>query len=91
MAFAAKQFLTSLTAFSLVAAPIAAQANTRAGDNATAYAVPIVDNDDDDEGVAVWVYLFGAAALWALLAAGIKGGANDERPTVPNNQSNGAS
>jgi len=88
MTFATKHILASLTAFSLVAAPVAAQADTRANDNAAAYAVP--NDDDDDDGVAVWVYLFGSTALFALFAAGIKGGASDERPTVPNNQSNGA-
>mgnify|MGYP001032365530 CR=1 FL=1 len=88
MAFAKKQILAGMTAFSLIAAPIAAQADTRAGDNTAAYAVPI--GDDDDEGVAVWVYLFGGVALWALLAAGIKGGSSGDKPTIPNNQSNGA-
>ena len=90
MTISAKHLLASLTALSLVVAPVAAQADTRASDNAAAYAVPVVVVDDDDDGIAVWVYLFGSAVLFAMLAAGIEGGASDERPSVPNNQSNGA-
>ncbi|MEP5936805.1 MAG: hypothetical protein ABJ239_00605 [Erythrobacter sp.] len=83
----AKEITSAFAAISLAITPVAAQANTRAADHATAYAV--IDDDDDDE-VAVWVYLFGGVALFALLAATLDGSSGTERPTVPTNQSNGA-
>ena len=80
----------AMAVLSLAFAPIAAQANTRAADYGTSYAPAADDDDDDDDGVAVWALIFGGVGIWAVFAAAIDGGSGKDKPTVPNNQSNGA-
>lgn len=66
----------SAAAATMAFAPIAAQANTRAGDNgaiyaSTAIAPPILDEeDDDDDGIGAWIFgLLGAVGVMLVLVS----------------------
>jgi hypothetical protein len=57
-----------------VVMPIAAHANTRAGDNQTQYSLPVsfqtvllVDKEEDDDRRFLWLLFGGGAALGLLL------------------------
>lgn len=88
--------LAASAAIGLAIAPIAAQANTRAGDSTPIYAmqglpfVDVDDDDDDDEGGWLRGILFGGLLIGALGGVLIVVGDGDNQ-SPPNNQSPGAS
>lgn len=82
------RMLAATAAFGLVAAPIVAQANTRAGDSAAVFSAPGLGRADDgegqaEEGAGFGTYLLGGLAFAAaltgiLIATDVIGGDDDD-------------